>query len=80
MRRIVRGMYVCLVEFETLHRIVVAQGLALVKVIVCDTLCEIDEFRDDIGRNNIIIVKEVEQNVESFIHVCNDPFLLWCLL
>ena len=34
MQRIVRWLYVGLVEFETLYRIVVAQGLVLVKVIV----------------------------------------------
>ena len=60
MRRIVRWLYECLAEFETLYRIVGVQGLVLVKLIVCDTLCEIDEFGNDIGGNNIIVVKEVE--------------------
>ena len=60
MRRIVRWLYVRLAEFETLYRIVGVQGLVLVKLIVCDTLCEIDKFIDDTGGNNIIIVKEVE--------------------
>lgn len=60
MWRIVRWLYECLAEFETLYRIVGGQGLVLVTLIVCDTLCEIDEFGNDIGGNNIIVVKEVE--------------------
>src|SRR5579862_255152 len=42
-----------------------------------DTFSKSDEFRDDILWN-IIIIKMVEQNIQSLVHISNNSFLLRC--